>query len=296
MKSKVLLIIVILILIVGGVIYMNIFQKRNTNLPKTVGENAMITSDRALEIARKFIADSSWSEVEWVILEDKILEKDFGWVFYYTTKKHAETGDIKYAIPGNAPVIVNRDGYASFTSTSVDTSRIINEYEKAWKDSVVLEWTGPSDKKTRWEEWNKNLNWYQPPTEEQVLNAYYDSIWQKSFHIGYDYGYFGCLSFERKQVGGKQTIKIRVEKKFQEMLIKDEWKTIAEDSIGIATMLQDGTIVLHLRAEDKNGTLGDAQLIYPPSHSQYEAILSHLGGLKPGESKSVPPWPDHTGD
>jgi hypothetical protein len=64
----------------------------------------------------------------------------------------------------------------------------------------------------------------------------------------------------------------------------------AGDSIGKATMDPDGTIVLQLRAESP-GAVGDAQLRYPPSHKDYNDVLTHLGGLKPGESKPVPPWP-----
>jgi hypothetical protein len=62
-------------------------------------------------------------------------------------------------------------------------------------------------------------------------------------------------------------------------------------SIGQATMNDDGTIVLDLRAEGPKGMLGDARFIYPPDHKDYQMILKHLGGLKPGESKPVPPWP-----
>jgi len=68
--------------------------------------------------------------------------------------------------------------------------------------------------------------------------------------------------------------------------------TMTDDApIGVATMMPDGTIVLHLRAEGANGLLGDAVFKYPPKHPEYREVLAHLGGLKPGESKPVPPWP-----
>ena len=54
-------------------------------------------------------------------------------------------------------------------------------------------------------------------------------------------------------------------------------------------MLQDRTLVLDLRAES-GAALGDARLVYPPSHAQYHSVLEHLGGLSPGETKPVPPW------
>ena len=56
-------------------------------------------------------------------------------------------------------------------------------------------------------------------------------------------------------------------------------------SIGQATMLGDGTIVLLLRAEDPTAqAVGDAQLVYPPTHPQYQEIAAHLGELRPGET------------
>ena len=64
------------------------------------------------------------------------------------------------------------------------------------------------------------------------------------------------------------------------------------DSIGAATMKTDGTIVSQLRAEGKQGMIGDALVEYPPSHPQYVSVLKHLGGLLLGESKPVPPWSD----
>jgi len=64
------------------------------------------------------------------------------------------------------------------------------------------------------------------------------------------------------------------------------------ESIGTATMTADRTIILDLRAQAPDGTVGDARLTYPKSHKDYAAILKHLGGLKPGEHKPVPPWPD----
>ncbi len=61
--------------------------------------------------------------------------------------------------------------------------------------------------------------------------------------------------------------------------------------IGSATMKEDGTILLQLRAEGPGGIRGDALLTYPPGHPEYKKILKHLGGLRPGEEKPVPPWP-----
>jgi hypothetical protein len=66
-------------------------------------------------------------------------------------------------------------------------------------------------------------------------------------------------------------------------------------SIGVARMDADGTIILDLRAT-ADGIVGDAQLRYSKDHPEYDAVLTHLGGLRPGETKPVPPWPDPGAD
>jgi hypothetical protein len=65
----------------------------------------------------------------------------------------------------------------------------------------------------------------------------------------------------------------------------------APASIGTARMKDDGTIVMQLRAQT-GGAVGDAQVTYAPTSPQYQDVLKHLGGLRPGEEKPVPPWPD----
>jgi len=61
-------------------------------------------------------------------------------------------------------------------------------------------------------------------------------------------------------------------------------------SIGRATMDEEGTIILDLRAVGPNGETGNARLVYPKTHLQYDEILKHLGGLKTGENKPVMPF------
>ena len=71
--------------------------------------------------------------------------------------------------------------------------------------------------------------------------------------------------------------------------------TSEQDSIGVATMTADRTIVLRLRAETEDGARGEGQFSYAPADEAYRSVLDHLGGLEPGESKPVPPWPDNAG-
>lgn len=46
------------------------------------------------------------SEHEMVLLRESTIEKEYGWIFFYTTKKYHETGDSKHLVPGNGPVVV----------------------------------------------------------------------------------------------------------------------------------------------------------------------------------------------
>ena len=66
-------------------------------------------------------------------------------------------------------------------------------------------------------------------------------------------------------------------------------------SVGVAFMEEDGSLTVRLRAE---GTIhgrkevGDAAFYYNKGDKEYWRIIKHVGGLKPGESKPVPPWPE----
>lgn len=62
--------------------------------------------------------------------------------------------------------------------------------------------------------------------------------------------------------------------------------------IGSASMDQNRIIYLQLRAEGPDGALGDAMFTYKPDDPRYQEIIKHVGGLEPGQSKPVPPWPE----
>lgn len=94
-----------------------------------------MTKEQAKEIAVKTI-DQLKPGTEFVILDEKTMEKDFGWVFFYAPKKYVETGNPKYLVPGNSPIVVHRsDGSTHFLSTSVPPSRAIEVYEQRWREA-----------------------------------------------------------------------------------------------------------------------------------------------------------------
>ena len=65
----------------------------------------------------------------------------------------------------------------------------------------------------------------------------------------------------------------------------------AEKSIGVATMLVDGTILVGVPGPEP-GSRARAVLMVEPGDMNYQSIIDHVGGLKPGETKSIPPWPE----
>jgi hypothetical protein len=93
-----------------------------------------INKARATEIARQAVSHLS-TDHELVIMDDKTVERPFGWVFFYTTRKYLETHDRQYLLPGTAPLVVNReDGSTEYLPTSMPPARAIEHYEKTWAE------------------------------------------------------------------------------------------------------------------------------------------------------------------
>ncbi len=68
------------------------------------------------------------------------------------------------------------------------------------------------------------------------------------------------------------------------------------ESVGIATMDPDGTLRLRLRTETAAGMVGEMLQLVPPDDPRHAATLAHLGGMVPGRSKPIPPFPEPTLD
>lgn len=65
-----------------------------------------------------------------------------------------------------------------------------------------------------------------------------------------------------------------------------------EKSAGTATMKEDGTIRLVYKTEGKAGLGASVVIEYKPQDEDYQKILDQVGGLKVGETKSLPPLPE----
>ena len=68
---------------------------------------------------------------EYIIIESETIEKEWGWVFFHSSRKWIETNDFKYAVAGNAPYIVLRkNGKILDTGTAYPIDNYIKRFEK----------------------------------------------------------------------------------------------------------------------------------------------------------------------
>ena len=71
----------------------------------------------------------------------------------------------------------------------------------------------------------------------------------------------------------------------------DERPTQTGDPIGSVKMLPDEALSVHLRSVQCDGTVAESQTVLRRGQPDYQAVLDHVGGLKPSEEKSVRAWP-----
>jgi len=93
----------------------------------------MITREQAIKIVSTAIkADEFSLNTDEIIIDDSLtIEKPYCWIFTYTSKLWQETADYKYALAGNAPIIIDKQtGNRTSYSTEFDVDAIVNKYEE----------------------------------------------------------------------------------------------------------------------------------------------------------------------
>jgi hypothetical protein len=76
---------------------------------------------------------------ELVVLEDRTIARSWGWVFFYTSRLWRETGDLKYAIAGNAPFLVEREtGRILPLGTAYSPEKYLEAYEQTGNPHVEV--------------------------------------------------------------------------------------------------------------------------------------------------------------
>ena len=95
----------------------------------------MISREKARELAMAKIR-STWSvrDDEPVIADELTKEADFGWVFFYNSKRYRETKKASFALAGNGPVVVDRvSGAVTLLGSAGGVDHQLSEYRRLKK-------------------------------------------------------------------------------------------------------------------------------------------------------------------
>ena len=119
---------VFLALLMGVLAQCSDYSKNDTQKPQS-----MITKIEAFEKAKNTLQAESKGR-DWEIIDKQTVEAEFGWVFFYSTRQHIQTGDRKYAVPGNGQIAVMKDsGEVSYLPSAFPASVSIKILEEQWK-------------------------------------------------------------------------------------------------------------------------------------------------------------------
>ena len=89
----------------------------------------MLTLDEAYSLVEAELHEFD-SDVDPVIVKDATQEYSWGWVVFYQSRKFLETNELRYALAGNAPLIVNRQtGDIEATGTALSVEEYVRDYE-----------------------------------------------------------------------------------------------------------------------------------------------------------------------
>ena len=90
-----------------------------------------LTRAEAQQRAQSYVrSKESKAGFELVLLDGLTIERAFGWVFFYDSKRHVETGDDRDSILGNAPIVITRtDGQVHVTGTAFPIEYYLKKFE-----------------------------------------------------------------------------------------------------------------------------------------------------------------------
>jgi hypothetical protein len=91
-----------------------------------------LTKTEAEVVAREYLKtiESEAGGGELILLDAETIERSFGWVFFYDSKRHLETGEFRDALAGNAPIVVTRaDGRIHVTGTAYPVEHYLQDFE-----------------------------------------------------------------------------------------------------------------------------------------------------------------------
>jgi hypothetical protein len=90
-----------------------------------------LSKAQALELVSRRLRIISTPEEPFVVIHSLTIEKSYGWVFFYNTKRFVETGLNQHRLTGNGPIIVNKhDGSIQCHGSSIPELACLAEYER----------------------------------------------------------------------------------------------------------------------------------------------------------------------
>lgn len=93
-----------------------------------------MTKEKALQIVQGYL-DTLLpldSDDQYVVIEKQILEKPYGWVFLFNSKKFLDSGNIFLSLCGNGPIVVQKDtGKIHQLGSANGLEATIKEFEEA---------------------------------------------------------------------------------------------------------------------------------------------------------------------
>jgi len=90
-----------------------------------------MTNNEARQLALAYVKDREREAgCELVLVDASTIERSFGWVFFYDSRRHVQTGDFRDALVGNAPILVTKaDGKIHVTGTALPLEEYLKSYE-----------------------------------------------------------------------------------------------------------------------------------------------------------------------
>ena len=89
-----------------------------------------MNQQEAQQIAREYI-QSILEDVSMPIeiLADQSVEKPYGWIFFYQSKRYLDTGAIADMLVRNGPILVNKSGKVIHLPSAIPVDESIRRYE-----------------------------------------------------------------------------------------------------------------------------------------------------------------------
>jgi hypothetical protein len=94
----------------------------------------MIDREAAYTLVRDYLATNKYMAQigdSCFILDDATIETEYGWIFFYNSRKYIETGDYKHRLYGNGPIVVEKaDASLHPLGSAGGSKKQIELYEK----------------------------------------------------------------------------------------------------------------------------------------------------------------------